>query len=499
MQILKELAIKFTAITKPLQQALNNVGRDLESVNSKIAKVAGGLGLAYGAQALLSNLVKAGSELQRFSDLTGISASETQTLGEVLEKFGGNTQSAQTNLQAMQKAMYEASQGGDALINFQKKFGKGIDLQGGQITDIRKAILQFAESFKGLSKQQAIAKARAEGFTDDFVLALQEGGSALADMLDNQAKLNLTTAEDAKTMRNFSNVIADLRQILMKVAMMIAKVVLPPLQFMAKAFTKFFTFIQGNKRIVLSVLMAIVGVLVVVKKGLLAIAIANMKAWLPFYALGALILGVAVIIEDIWGYLNGAESITGKLVKKYEWLDTTIKAIAKVFSVVWDIVKGIWAIISPIVFDIIIIAVKQIASIFTGIFDIVQSIFNFFRNPNMDSFLNIINTIGDSIKNTLMIPVNTLMGYIDNIKSKLVNLLPSWAQKLLGSEANSSDVITNSNSNFTTTINNNNPQVRANITQNISSATPQELAQGTSDLMVGQLRTAVVNGSSGGY
>lgn len=482
MATLKEFTINFNAKIKPLQEKLKEATKNINDFSSQISKMTGLLGLAFGSGAMINSMATFGNELKNFSDLTGIATEDTANLGAVLSKFGGDTSSAMNSLKSLQNAMNDAIKGEGALIDLQQKFGISISKQNGKLTDTRKALIELSTQFSKMSKANAMLAGQKLGLDDATIRLLMQGSKEVDNLLESQKELGVITAEDAKNSKDFNNILKDLRFMFEKISLMILKEVLPPLKWLFGMIKKVFAVVAGNKRVVLSFFAAIAAFLLIFKRRLLMIAVANVIAWAPFYAAVAIVAAIALIIEDIWGYLNGADSVTGAIVDK---------------------IKDWFNFLQP---------VKE------AFLNIIQSVKQFLENPSWDNFLNILasiknyisevskaflNMIPDSVKEFFQRGLDKFFNMLNKIKETLANLIPeglintiSKVKGFLGSSDNApaSQKINNTSSNKT-----NNYNVSAKVNQNITTNNGAQVAAQASNSIGEQLRGAVIASSSGGY
>lgn len=443
MTVIKEFALKIGANVKPAQDSIKNLQNSADVVVGHLSKLAGALGVTFGAIATFNNIVNAGNELQRFSDLTGIAVDDTSALGNVLEKFGGNSQSAMNTLKNLQNAMNDYSKGSGALVDLHNQFGISISSQGGKLTNTKKALMELSDQFKNLSKQNALMAGQKLGLDESTILLLQQGSRGVEELLDGQKALGVITSQDSEDMQKFNNILIDLKQMFMKIALQLVKIVLPPLQKLVSWITKFFTLINGNRRIVLSFLSAIAIALTPILLTLTQTAIASAATFAPFYAAAAVVTAIALVIEDIWAYLQGADSITGELVKKWPVLGSIIEGIRATILTIVGYAKQIWDYFSNLTFE-------------------------------------------------------KLLGDIGHVKDKLLNMIPDWLKPNSWKSKNDNPKITNNTSNNHQVANNTNNN---NITfnQQISTNNPKEFAKQTNDNIKNQLSDYVRANSQGGY
>ena len=177
-------------------------------------------------------------------------------------------------------------------------------------------------------------------------------------------------------------------------------------------------------------------------------AVASAVAFAPIYAVVGVITAIALVVEDIYYYFMGWDSVTGDLVKKFPLLGKALEAIRPIFM-----------------------AIKQAFS----------DIMDFLADPSWDNFINIFKNIGNAIISMIEAPIARVKAILNDMIDAVKNFIMDNAiYKLIFGESNNTPVVPTSNNTSTT---NNNVQV----TQNISSATPKALADETKGLLTSQI------------
>ena len=242
-------------------------------------------------------------------------------------------------------------------------------------------------------------------------------------------------------------------------------------------------------------------------------AIASISAFAPIYAVIAVVSAIALVLEDIYYYFKGWDSVTGNLVKKF------------------PILEGVLNVIKPVVM---------------GIFETFDKILGFIKEPSWENFKNIFKTIGNLLVSAINAPLELIIKGIGKLQSLFPTLAPLLEplkyiveaikdafnyvidlisnlsfEKILGDLANLKDMISQGIGNFFQSLNpfsnnektqignnertqieqqslqdtpmipsqsnlnnSNTYNINQNINQNITSATPKALADSTNQMMI---------------
>lgn len=175
----------------------------------------------------------------------------------------------------------------------------------------------------------------------------------------------------------------------------------------------------------------------------LKMAIASAAAFAPIYAVVAVVSAIALIIEDIYYYFMGWDSVTGDLVQKFPFL-------AKILEF-----------IKPLV---------------VGIVDTFGAIIDFLKDPSWDSFVNIFKVAGDAIKKYLLgalEKVKEMLSWIGDKFMGLFDTIGGWFGFGGGNNTPPPPVINANNGGGNTTNN-----ATYNVNQNITTDNGKAVADG---------------------
>ena len=297
-------------------------------------------------------------------------------------------------------------------------------------------------------KQTRVAIASQLGLDESLVRAFSNGGAELQRLIDKQKQYGIITAKDVRISDNFNNAVLDLKDSFGGIVKMFSRLVLPLLTKLIKLLTSFVEFMKKHKQFVIAFFSALLIAMIPVLAILGKMAVASAAAFAPIYAVVGVITAIALVVEDIYYYFMGWDSVTGDLVKKFPLLGKALETIRPIFM-----------------------AIKQAFS----------DIMDFLADPSWDNFINIFKNIGNAIISMIEAPIARVKAILNDMIDAVKNFIMDNAiYKLIFGESNSAPVVPTTNNTSTT---NNNLQV----TQNITSATPKALADETKGLLTSQI------------
>lgn len=445
--VLKQFRIVFGIDTKPLDSGVQKA----ESALKRFGRVFNSIAATYFSykimQGVINGFAEFNTKLGHSTSLMGYNVENITALGGALKRFGGDTQSVISSLNALNSGLQDAKFGGGALIETAKRYGLSISTSNGKLMSAEQLLSSLSAQLQRYDKQTRVAIASQLGLDESLVRAFSNGENELKKLIAQQKAFGVITQKDIKKSDNFNHAILDLKDSFAGVTKSLARFILPLITKLLKIVTQFMEFLKKHRQFVIAFFSALLVAMLPILAIFAKMAIASAAAFAPIYAVVGVITAIALVAEDIYYYFMGWDSVTGDLVKKFPLLGKALEAIRPVF-----------------------VAIKQAFS----------DIMDFLADPSWDNFINIFLNIGRAIVEMLEKPIarikSLLSDVVDSVKSFV---LDNAIVKFIFGE-NSTPVVPTTNNTSTT---NNNVQV----TQNISSATPKALADETKGLLTSQI------------
>ena len=446
--VLKQFRIVFGVDTKPLDSGVQKA----ESTLKRFGRVFNSIAATYFSYKIMQGVINGfadfNTKLGHSTSLMGYNIENVSAMGGALKRFGGDTQSVINSLNALNSGLQDAKFGGGALIDVAKRYGLSISTSNGKLMNAEQLLNSLSRQLQRYDKQTRVAIASQLGLDESLVRAFSNGGAELQRLIDKQKQYGIITAKDVRISDNFNNAILDLKDSFGGVVKMFSRLVLPLLTKLIKLLTSFVEFMKKHKQFVIAFFSALLIAMIPVLAILGKMAVASAAAFAPIYAVIGVITAIALVVEDIYYYFMGWDSVTGDLVKKFPLLGKALETIRPIFM-----------------------AIKQAFS----------DIMDFLADPSWDNFINIFKNIGNAIISMIEAPIARVKAILNDMIDAVKNFIMDNAiYKLIFGESNNTPVVPTSNNTSTT---NNNVQV----TQNISSATPKALADETKGLLTSQI------------
>lgn len=430
----KEFKVTINANTKPLEAGLKKT----ESSIKNFAKMFNGVVATYLSykvfQSAIMGFTDMNLKISQATEAMGYSVENVSALGGALKRFGGDTDSAINSLNSLSKSLHEAKYGGGALIDVARKYGVAFTNSNGSMMNAENLLMSLGKQLGRYDRQTRMAIANQLGLDEAMVRAFADGGAELSKLIQQQKRFGVVSQADIKLSKNFNNAILDLKDSFGGVIKIFSRIVLPSLTKLLKLVTRFIEFLKKHKQLVIIFFGALAVAMLPVLAIFLKMAIASATAFAPIYAVVAIVSAIALIIEDIYYYFMGWDSVTGDLVQKFPLLGKVLEFI------------------KPLV---------------VGIVDTFSAIIDFLKDPSWDSFVNIFKVAGEAIKKYLLGALEKvkemLMWIVDKFMG-LINKIGGWLGFGGGDETQAPPPVINGSGGGGNTTNNATYNVNQNIT-----------------------------------
>ncbi|GLO03295.1 hypothetical protein PPUJ13061_31930 [Pseudomonas putida] len=199
----------------------------------------------------------AGTELNNFNRLTGLSTQNVQALGQALAAQGGNAQDALAAMQKIQDLMASPITGNVGWFGDVAKLGLDPNaIIGAQ--DTAEALVNIAGAFEKMTPLNQRLAGQALGFDENTIRLLMRGRDAVEQQLDSRGKLGIMTQKQIEDAARLTKATSELNLVFSDMGNTIAGELVPAFAEMAEDFTEFY---RNNKELVDSGLEAFFGTL----------------------------------------------------------------------------------------------------------------------------------------------------------------------------------------------------------------------------------------------
>lgn len=369
-----------------IQEFLIGLGWDLSGLNPGEVDQKVGNALANIAKAMLSSqalkslkefvdtIAQATTELSNMAHEANTSAQNVLQIGGATKVFGGDAQTAAGTLKSLRGLMTD-----EALFRGDRVFARlGISIVGanGSLRDTTDVLRDVNKRFQGLSQVRQLELAGKLGLDEATLRLVQQAPAEFDRLIDRQKFLNVLTDEQVQESREYTKAQGELGDAFESVKRILAEDLMPPLTAFYYELSRIAQWAAQHGENIKRIFVAIsIIILTVATPALWGLAAAIGAAAVAFIALNAIPIAIGValaalylIVQDLWGYFNGEESVLGEWWEGFT--DTMLKFWGKMtgyFKKVWNDMKAAWDSIK-----------SKATGVFSGLKEKAQPILDFF-------------------------------------------------------------------------------------------------------------------------
>lgn len=195
---------------------------------------------------VVGDFKNAGTELNNFNKLTGLSTQNVQSLGQALKAQGGNASDAFAAMLKMQDLMASPITGDTGWFGEVAKLGLNPDaIVGAQ--DTAEALANIAGEFEHMTSLNQRLAGKALGLDDSTVRLLMRGRAEVEKQLDSRGKLAVMTQKQIEDAARLTQATSELDQVFTDIGNTIAGELAPAFAEMAEDFVEFY---RNNKELI---------------------------------------------------------------------------------------------------------------------------------------------------------------------------------------------------------------------------------------------------------
>lgn len=351
-----EAVIKIGADTKNLNKEVNKTTSNLQKFGKHFNAIFNAFFTAGAVYSATKGFQELNMQFDKTSKIIGGNVNQINALSRAFNYFEVDTNETLQTLQSFNYALGEAKRGGGALVEVARKYGIAFANSNGAMMNAEQYLTNLSSQLGRFDKQTRAVIASQLGLSENMQYALIEGGASLKGLINEQKKLNLITEKDLKITKAFKLEMFKFKDRADQVKRLLGRFLIPLLTKLFKALNKLVDYLKKHKAFVLAILAGILASLTPILIMLGKMAIASALAFAPFLAIGAVLVVVAAIFEDIYNYLKGGDSLIGEWCKKIPYLAQIMEVLRKPFE---------------------------------AIFNFIQAVIEFFENPSVENFFKI--------------------------------------------------------------------------------------------------------------
>ncbi|WP_323086453.1 hypothetical protein, partial [Providencia alcalifaciens] len=363
-----------------VQKALDNTDAKYQKTGNTVVsfakKALGAVGLLMGATAMVSESVTRSAEIESLDKLgkkINVATADVDAFAGSMAELGGTRDAAQADLSAMAKSF------GFAKNSMEK-------------------VLKTADKVQGMKFDKAKATLSALGVTDDKTVELMmKGRKELERMMGIQKEYSGINKESIEQSIKFNKAMQGFKQSSGLLKNSFLEMVIPVLAKGLEWINKFVSFCKENKQLVVS-FFTIVGAAITAYyvPAMMRAAKSTLLATWPILAIIAVIAllaaAFAFVYDDIMNFIDGNDSMIGRILDEYPELKEVILRLWQTFKILFEYLMVVAKFVANIVvaaFNFIVAEVKR--------FGIVLDAFINGLKSWGKKFEGVFNTVSDAV------------------------------------------------------------------------------------------------------
>lgn len=411
----EEVGNSATETAKEIKTSFGGLGPVFEMLKSKIAAITGVLGLMAGGAETFTNYIEQSDALGTLSTQLGISEQELDAWAKANEVAGGSAE-----------ALFES------LKTYYDQTGRPAE-----------EFFKLGEKIEGMTRRQAQAYLQAQGVAWDAIPVFLEGQKA-ADELVAKYRKTAFTSQDAKNARAFKVAWMDFKVAAQDVGNGLVRLVLPAIKGVIEMLTSFVTLVRENARAIMifgaGLMLAFapraVGQIKAAVSAVKAFAVASKVALLPIAAVAAGVATLALVIDDLIGFGEGADSMLERVMRSLGMTSEDIESVRSAVSGAIDAFSSLWESVKPFAGDVLkgvfkglAFVIGAVATVVTGLIAVVVGLGIGMTKTAKDMGRAIGQTV-DDIANSLSEIKATVSDALSHSWDSVVAWFESWPTKI---------------------------------------------------------------------
>ncbi|ELA8731255.1 hypothetical protein RGN78_003086 [Morganella morganii] len=398
------------AAQKKVQDALSKTDVQYRKAGESVAgfakKALAAVGLFMSASALVGESVARAAEIEsldKFGKKINVATADVDAFAGSVAELGGTREAAQADMEAMAKSFGFAG-------NSMEK------------------ILQTADKVQGMKFDKAKATLGALGVSDDKTVELMmKGRKELERMMGVQKEYSGITRESIEQSVKFNKSMQSFKQSSGLLKNSFLEMVIPILATGLEWVSKFVGFCKENKTLITGFFIAVgIALATYYVPPMLAAAAATLAATWPIIAIIAVIAllaaAFALVYDDIMNFIDGNDSMIGRILDKYPALKTVILALWDAFKVLFDFIKTVVKVVADIVVDAYNIMNKALNDFIGWLTGSIKGVMAWGND-----FGKVFSTVSDTVVGIFKWLWEQIKSYLDWIGKGLDKIKEGWA------------------------------------------------------------------------
>ena len=323
----EELAKKYHSSIEQTAKFGQAIAKVTKGLTGFFAVIIGSTGLFK----LANDAAHANMEVSKLSGQLGMATASITDWQNAAGAFGGSAQGMTASLTGIKQAMNGLVMFGDAsMLPYFNALGVSVVDDAGKVRKLDDVMLDLADSFQKMPKEQAYTIGKKMGFDDGTINALISGRKELQEILDIQKKMYHSDEKAIARSRELTKQQAILSAHWQSMKQLVGDALTPILLTLIKVVNSFFEFLQRHEKVIKAVFQTaaiVIGMLLI--PTLLSAGRALLAFIAPFTPLIRLMGALGIAINPV---IAAVTALAGAFVLLYDDYDTWAKGGKSLFD-----------------------------------------------------------------------------------------------------------------------------------------------------------------------
>lgn len=352
--------------TDDVEENLKDAGKETDKFGKSLLKLATQAVTAFTSVLAFNSILNFAKNSLNYADAIGetaealgLATEELSAWSDAASLAGGSGEQLQGTIRTLSREATQLATTGNSRVKpFFDQLGISLLDSTGKARNILDVLPEIAEQMEGLSRQEAVGLGQKLGLDQGTIMLLQQGRRGVEELVARQKELGTVSQEDAEVAAAFNDALDDTAHAFRTIYMGIATTILPAFTWFLQKIQAITKWAREHKVLVVGFFTAVAtAITVFYLPAMIKAATATLAATWPFLLIGAAIIAagaaIALIVEDIYAFLKGGDSLIGQLSKKWPIIGQVIEGIRDAFiwlfenaEKVFKFLVGMW---SPII------------------------------------------------------------------------------------------------------------------------------------------------------
>ncbi|WP_370578035.1 glucosaminidase domain-containing protein [Snodgrassella alvi] len=323
----EELAKKYHSSIEQTAKFGQTIAKVTKELTGFFAVIIGSTGLFK----LANDAAHANMEVSKLSGQLGMATASITDWQNAAGAFGGSAQGMTASLTGIKQAMNGLVMFGDAsMLPYFNALGVSVVDNAGKVRKLDDVMLDLADSFQKMPKEQAYTIGKKMGFDDGTINALISGRKELQEILDIQKRMYHSDEKAIARSRELTKQQAILSAHWQSMKQLVGDALTPILLTLIKVVNSFFDFLQRHEKVIKAVFQTaaiVIGMLLI--PTLLSAGRALLAFIAPFTPLIRLMGALGIAINPV---IAAVTALAGAFVLLYDDYDTWAKGGKSLFD-----------------------------------------------------------------------------------------------------------------------------------------------------------------------